>query len=67
MVTWVFYFQVLESLGLEVVSLPADDTYPDCVFIEDAAVVADRVALITIPGILYIAIKYRVATATYSV
>lgn len=30
--------------------LPADAQYPDCVFIEDTAVVADGVALITIPG-----------------
>ena len=46
------FFQVLEEeLGLHVVSLPADDLLPDCVFVEDVAVVADGVALITIPGI----------------
>ena len=42
-----------EELGLEVVCLPADDRLPDCVFVEDVAVVADGVALVTIPGILY--------------
>lgn len=46
------FIQVLEEeLGLQVVSLPADDLLPDCVFVEDVAVVADGVALITIPGI----------------
>lgn len=42
---------MLKSLGLKVISIPADDLYPDCVFIEDTAVVVDGVALITIPGI----------------
>ena len=31
-------------------SLPADEQFPDCVFVEDTAVIADEVALITIPG-----------------
>ncbi|CAI8017712.1 N(G),N(G)-dimethylarginine dimethylaminohydrolase 1 [Geodia barretti] len=45
------YTRVLsEELGLQVVSLPADDLFPDCVFVEDVAVVVDGVALITIPG-----------------
>ena len=49
-----FIPQVLrEELGLEVVCLPADNLLPDCVFVEDVAVVADGVALVTIPGILY--------------
>lgn len=42
--------QVLRELGLKVIVLPADDQYPDCVFVEDVAVVADGTALITIPG-----------------
>ena len=37
-------------MGLQVVALPADDLFPDCVFVEDVAVVVDGVTLITIPG-----------------
>ncbi|XP_074491090.1 N(G),N(G)-dimethylarginine dimethylaminohydrolase 1 [Sebastes fasciatus] len=45
------YVEVLEMrLGLEVVELPADETMPDCVFVEDAAVVCGDTALITRPG-----------------
>ncbi|XP_056133930.1 N(G),N(G)-dimethylarginine dimethylaminohydrolase 1 isoform X1 [Lampris incognitus] len=45
------YVEVLRSkLGLEVVELPADETLPDCVFVEDAAVVCGDTALITRPG-----------------
>ncbi|RVE73586.1 hypothetical protein OJAV_G00032670 [Oryzias javanicus] len=45
------YVQVLRTrLGLEVVELPADEALPDCVFVEDAAVVCGDTALITRPG-----------------
>ena len=44
------YRDVLASLGCEVISLPADDAHPDCVFVEDTAVVLDDVAVITRPG-----------------
>ncbi|XP_057697034.1 N(G),N(G)-dimethylarginine dimethylaminohydrolase 1 isoform X1 [Corythoichthys intestinalis] len=45
------YVHVLRTvLGLEVVELPADETLPDCVFVEDAAVVCGDTALITRPG-----------------
>jgi dimethylargininase len=44
------YRNVLKSLGLEVIALPADDRYPDCCFVEDAAVVLDEVAVITRMG-----------------
>jgi dimethylargininase len=44
------YVQLLHSLGCTVVELPADDAYPDCVFIEDTAIVFDDVAVITRPG-----------------
>ncbi|ROL01485.1 N(G),N(G)-dimethylarginine dimethylaminohydrolase 1 [Anabarilius grahami] len=45
------YVSVLKHrLGLEVVELPADETLPDCVFVEDAAVVCGDTALITRPG-----------------
>jgi dimethylargininase len=44
------YRRLLASLGCEVLSLPADDAYPDCVFVEDTAVVLDDLAVITRPG-----------------
>ena len=44
------YRALLESLGLEVVRIPADPAYPDCVFIEDTAIVLDDIAVITRPG-----------------
>lgn len=45
------YVEVLRGgLGLDVVELPADEAYPDCVFVEDAAVVCGDTALITRPG-----------------
>ncbi|XP_020355092.1 N(G),N(G)-dimethylarginine dimethylaminohydrolase 1 [Oncorhynchus tshawytscha] len=39
-----------QKLGLEVIELPADESLPDCVFVEDAAVVCGDTALITRPG-----------------
>jgi len=44
------YLRLLESLGCTLVELPADDAFPDCVFIEDTAVVLDDLAVITRPG-----------------
>jgi dimethylargininase len=44
------YVRMLESLGCTVIELPADDAHPDCVFIEDTAIVFDDVAVITRPG-----------------
>lgn len=44
------YRRTLASLGLEVVRIPADPAYPDCVFIEDTALVFDDLAVITRPG-----------------
>lgn len=44
------YRALLAALGCEVTSLPGDAAYPDCVFIEDTAVVLDDVAVITRPG-----------------
>lgn len=44
------YRRLLASLGCEVIALPGDAEYPDCVFIEDTAVVLDDVAVITRPG-----------------
>jgi dimethylargininase len=44
------YRALLRELGCEVISLAADDAHPDCVFIEDTAIVLDDVAVITRPG-----------------
>jgi dimethylargininase len=44
------YRELLAELGCEVVDIPADPAHPDCVFIEDTAVVFADVAVITRPG-----------------
>ncbi len=44
------YRQALQSLGCRVLELPAQDTLPDAVFVEDMAVVLDEVAVLTRPG-----------------
>jgi dimethylargininase len=44
------YQQLLKSLGLNVIELPADDRCPDCCFIEDTALVLDELAIATRPG-----------------
>ena len=44
------YEQALRSLGVKVTTLPARDEFPDAVFVEDAALVLDELAVITTPG-----------------
>ena len=44
------YCHRLENLGLDVVRLPADPACPDCCFVEDAAIVLDEIAIITVMG-----------------
>jgi dimethylargininase len=44
------YCELLAELGCEVIEIPGDAAYPDCVFIEDTAIVLDDVAVITRPG-----------------
>ncbi len=44
------YEDCLRSLGCEVRTLPAEPKLPDSVFVEDAALVLDEVAVITRPG-----------------
>ncbi|MBV8518898.1 MAG: dimethylargininase [Acidobacteria bacterium] len=44
------YLDILASLGFELVELPGDEAFPDCVFVEDTAVVLDDVAVIMRPG-----------------
>src|SRR5687768_9238837 len=44
------YEDVLRSLGCAVHRLPPEPDMPDAVFVEDAAVVLDEVAVVTRPG-----------------
>ena len=44
------YREALRSLGVEVLSLPEEPNLPDSVFVEDAAIVLDEVAVLTRPG-----------------
>ncbi|MCX6627437.1 MAG: arginine deiminase-related protein [Candidatus Solibacter sp.] len=44
------YEACLAELGVEVISLAAEPEYPDAVFVEDAAIVLDEVAVMTRPG-----------------
>ncbi len=44
------YCDALRECGLSVQVLPADDRFPDSSFVEDTAVIADRLAIATVPG-----------------
>lgn len=44
------YEACLSELGAHVLSLPAEPSFPDAVFVEDPAIVLDEVAIITRPG-----------------
>lgn len=44
------YCQALQGCGLRVISLPADDRYPDSTFVEDTAVLTPHLAVLTRPG-----------------
>jgi dimethylargininase len=44
------YEEALRELGCTVVRLPAEPDLPDAVFVEDAAIVLDEVAVLTRPG-----------------
>jgi len=44
------YVETLRSTGVEVKVLKADETFPDCVFVEDAAIIVEGHALLTKPG-----------------
>ncbi|KAI8488082.1 N(G),N(G)-dimethylarginine dimethylaminohydrolase 1 [Branchiostoma belcheri] len=43
------YTQTLRDLGLDVTVLPADESLPDCPFVEDTCVIVDNKALLTRP------------------
>jgi dimethylargininase len=44
------YETCLAELGVEVISLGAEPDYPDAVFVEDAAIVLNEIAVMTRPG-----------------
>jgi dimethylargininase len=44
------YRQVLLSLGLDVLVLPAEPAYPDAYFVEDPAILTPKIAVLTRPG-----------------
>ena len=44
------YLQALKSAGYEVIEYTFNEGYPDCVFVEDTAIVVDELAVITNPG-----------------
>lgn len=44
------YVRLLREIGLDVIELPPDELLPECVFVEDTAVVCNGIALITRPG-----------------
>nr|CAD7424604.1 unnamed protein product [Timema monikensis] len=44
------YVRLLRELGLDVIELPPDETLPECMFVEDTAIVCNGLALITRPG-----------------
>jgi dimethylargininase len=44
------YVSALAAIGVTIDTLDADGAHPDCVFVEDTAVIIDGVALITQPG-----------------
>jgi dimethylargininase len=44
------YREALEQSGYSIVVVPTDENHPDCVFIEDTAIVLGSVAVITRPG-----------------
>jgi dimethylargininase len=44
------YIEVLKRRGVEVTILQAEERYPDSVFVEDTAVLAEKCAVITNPG-----------------
>ena len=44
------YYQTLSSNGVDITILDADQNHPDCVFVEDQAVVIDGHVLLPVPG-----------------
>src|SRR4029078_7239496 len=46
----IYYVAALNACGLEVSSLPIDDSHPDSTFVEDTAILTRRCAILTRPG-----------------
>src|SRR5437868_692986 len=44
------YIKALEASGVSVITMPADPVLPDAVFVEDAAVILDEIAVMARPG-----------------
>jgi dimethylargininase len=44
------YCAALEAIGLDLIRLPVDPLHPDSTFIEDTAILTDRLAILTRPG-----------------
>lgn len=44
------YEAALIALGVRIDQLPAENAYPDAVFVEDVAMVLDEIAIVTAPG-----------------
>lgn len=44
------YVELLGKIGMETYLIPEDNTFPDSTFVEDAALCADKCAVITNPG-----------------
>ena len=44
------YCAALETLGLSLIEIEADDRFPDCCYVEDTALVFEQLAIVTIPG-----------------
>lgn len=44
------YLEILKSIGLDVYVIKPDENFPDSVFVEDAALLTDKCAVITNPG-----------------
>ena len=44
------YVDALRFCGLEIITLPADEDFPDCCFVEDTALLTKRGAIIARPG-----------------
>ena len=43
------YVKCLRDTGLDVIELPPDESHPDCVFVEDTAIICNGAALLTKP------------------
>jgi len=44
------YVRILGSLGIEIITLDAEEQYPDACFVEDTAVITPDIAVVTRPG-----------------